>query len=290
MPPKYENSKLEDFDFGPIHENILKIREANKNRSSDEKKAERDKKQILADHYGYAIIDGILERVSNCMVEPPGIFRGRGDHPASGKIKGRILPENVTLNIGKDDFVPKCSLPGHCWKEIVSNSEATWLAFFKDEKRNKTKYIFLANNSRLKGLNDLRKYEKARMLKNNINNIRESYMKTMKNGDITEKQLAVATYVIDKLALRVGNEKGEDEADTVGCCSLRVEHVELEENSNKITLDFLGKDSMRYHNTVEVDPLVYKNLHDFKRAKNKENNLFDMINVTIKNNTFRLLN
>jgi len=30
-------------------------------------------------------------------------------------------------------------------------------------------------------------------------------------------------YVIDTLALRVGNEKGSDEADTVGCCSLRIE-------------------------------------------------------------------
>ena len=27
----------------------------------------------------------------------------------------------------------------------------------------------------------------------------------------------------DKLALRAGNEKDEDQADTVGCCSLRLE-------------------------------------------------------------------
>ena len=37
---------------------------------------------------------------------------------------------------------------------------------------------------------------------------------------------AVALYFIDKLALRAGNEKDTDEsADTVGCCSLRVEHI-----------------------------------------------------------------
>ena len=39
--------------------------------------------------------------------------------------------------------------------------------------------------------------------------------------------MATAMYLIDHLALRVGNEKSEDEADTVGCCSLRVEHVTL---------------------------------------------------------------
>ena len=37
---------------------------------------------------------------------------------------------------------------------------------------------------------------------------------------------SVALYFIDKLALRAGNEKDTDEsADTVGCCSLRVEHM-----------------------------------------------------------------
>lgn len=40
---------------------------------------------------------------------------------------------------------------------------------------------------------------------------------------------AVALYFIDKLALRAGNEKDTDEsADTVGCCSLRVEHMSEE--------------------------------------------------------------
>lgn len=66
-----------------------------------------------------------------------------------------------------------------------------------------------------------------------------------------ERQLGTATYLIDKLALRVGNEKDEDEADTVGCCSLRVEHIELKED-DVVMFDFLGKDSMRYNNEVKL--------------------------------------
>ncbi len=77
-------------------------------------------------------------------------------------------------------------------------------------------------------------------------------MKKMQSDDLTDNQLGVCTYLIDKLALRVGNEKGEDEADTVGCCSLRVEHIRFEVDY-QITLDFLGKDSMRYFNTISVD-------------------------------------
>jgi DNA topoisomerase I len=87
----------------------------------------------------------------------------------------------------------------------------------------------------------------------------------------------VCTYLIDKLALRVGNEKGEDEADTVGCCSLRVENIQLTEE-NRITLDFLGKDSMRYCNTVDVDPDVYKHLGRFCEGKQPRDDIFCKIN------------
>lgn len=78
--------------------------------------------------------------------------------------------------------------------------------------------------------------------------------------------------------MRVGNEKNEDEADTVGCCSLRVEHISFDGDS-KITLDFLGKDSMKYHNTVVVDQIIYDNLRRFVKGKKPENELFDLINV-----------
>lgn len=74
----------------------------------------------------------------------------------------------------------------------------------------------------------------------------------METGNYEMQQLGVATFFIDKLALRVGNEKGEDEADTVGCCSLRVEHVSVHDTDAKIIFDFLGKDSMRYYNEVDV--------------------------------------
>ena len=90
-------------------------------------------------------------------------------------------------------------------------------------------------------------------------------MEDMQSGDLELNQLGVAVYLIDKLALRVGNEKGEDEADTVGCCSLRVEHISLEDGENNVTFDFLGKDSMRYHKTVEVIPIVYQLMKKFTK-------------------------
>mmetsp|Transcript_4823 Transcript_4823/g.5871 ORF Transcript_4823/g.5871 Transcript_4823/m.5871 type:complete len:153 (+) Transcript_4823:107-565(+) len=125
----------------------------------------------------------------------------------------------------------------------------------------------------------MQKYEKARRLKNSIKNIRQNYFKQMESNDRVENQIGVCTYLIDKLALRVGNEKGEDEADTVGCCSLRCEHIRFEGES-KITLDFLGKDSMRYLNTFEVEPRVYKLLERFTTAKQPGDDIFDSVNAS----------
>ncbi|KAF4738294.1 DNA topoisomerase 1 [Perkinsus olseni] len=98
----------------------------------------------------------------------------------------------------------------------------------------------------------------------------------MKSSDEEEKELGTAVYLIDRLALRVGNEKNtEEEADTVGCCSLRAEHMTFEPD-NKITLDFLGKDSIRYLNTVQVDPLVYKNLKALAKARKPDEMIFSI--------------
>ena len=118
----------------------------------------------------------------------------------------------------------------------------TWLAKWKDSINGEDKCVWLAANSSWKGKSDLAKYEKARKLKDHIGKVREDYMAGMRSKKEAQQQKAVAVYLIDKLALRVGNEKNTDEeADTVGCCSLRVEHVKLDAGENQLHLNFLGK-------------------------------------------------
>ena len=63
---------------------------------------------------------------------------------------------------------------------------------------------------------------KARQLKGHIERIRADYAKLWRNKDVKQRQMATALYFIDILALRAGHEKDEDEADTVGCCTLKV--------------------------------------------------------------------
>ena len=74
----------------------------------------------------------------------------------------------------------------------------------------------------------------------------------------------------------------DEEADTVGCCSLRVEHLSFPAE-NRVQLDFLGKDSMRYFNEVTVIPLVYKNLFEFCQNKAGDVDVFDQLSVSMLN-------
>lgn len=63
---------------------------------------------------------------------------------------------------------------------------------------------------------------------------------------------------------------------------MRVEHIETLEN-NEIKLDFLGKDSMRYINTVKVIPSIWKNIEMFLKGKKPEEDLFDKIDAQALN-------
>ena len=108
------------------------------------------------------------------------------------------------------------------------------------------------------------------------------------------RQRAVALYFIDKLALRAGNEKDVDEmADTVGCCSLRCEHIKLHEtldgNQYVVEFDFLGKDSIRYYNRVPVEKRVFKNLMLFMENKEPGDDLFDRLDTTTLNQHLQTL-
>ena len=72
---------FEDFDFSRIKAHLEQVREQRLGRSTEEKKREQQEKLIKDKGFKFCLYDGNLEKVSNYLVEPPGIFRGRGEHP-----------------------------------------------------------------------------------------------------------------------------------------------------------------------------------------------------------------
>ncbi|CAK4031380.1 DNA topoisomerase 1 [Lecanosticta acicola] len=272
-------TKFEKCDFKPIFNYVDAERQAKKALPAAEKKRLKAEKDELEAPYMYCMWDGRKQKVGNFRVEPPGLFRGRGEHPKTGKWKKRVQPEQITINIGKEAMVPKPP-EGHKWKEVKHDQEGTWLAMWQENINNAYKYVMLAANSDVKGQSDFKKFEKARELKKHIDRIRKNYNKELKSKVMAERQRATAVYLIDQYALRAGNEKGEDEADTVGCCSLKFEHITLSP-PNKVEFDFLGKDSIRFNEIMEVDHQVFKNLGLFKRPPKKAGDeIFDRLTTS----------
>ncbi|XP_069596464.1 DNA topoisomerase 1-like [Ranitomeya imitator] len=278
---------LAKCDFTEIY-NYHKVKtEERKNRSKEEKLKLKEENAKLVEEYGFCIMDHHRERIGNFKIEPPSLFRGRGDHPKQGMLKKRILPEDVIINCSEDSRIP-VPPSGHRWKEVRHDHSVTWLASWTENVQGSVKYVMLNANSKLKGEKDWEKYEVARKLKNHVDSIRRTYREDFKSKEMRIRQRAVALYFIDKLALRAGNEKEEGEtADTVGCCSLRVEHIklysELDGEKHVVEFDFLGKDSIRYYNKVPVEKKVYKNLQLFMDNKQDGDDLFDRLNTPMLN-------
>ena len=160
--------------------------------------------------------------MENFCVEAPGLFVGRGEHPRRGTIKRRVYPTDVEVNIGSEDPIPKppCEYEGMNWKQIIHDNTSLWLARWLDWQ-GKQKEVRMSPTSRLGQENCKEKFNQAQKLGHNIKAIR-AYEAEWLSDDRKTRQVATALYFVDRLALRVGNEKGKGEGDSVGCCTLKV--------------------------------------------------------------------
>jgi DNA topoisomerase-1 len=280
-------TNFEDCDFSLIKKYVLEQKEKKLLLSSEVKQKLLEGKKKQEEPYLNATIDGKKEKIGNFRIEPPGIFIGRGCHPKLGSIKPRLTPKDIILNLSEDAPIPNSPL-GNKWGEIIHNPYVDWLASYPDLITGKTKYIWLGASSSWKMENDQEKFDLARKLKRKIKEIRSNYFELLTDKDIKNRQLATCLYFIDFLALRVGNEKGEEEADTVGISSLRVEHIIFMDDLH-IKLDFLGKDSVRYVKVIKVDEKIFNNLIEFSKNKSKDTDIFDKINTTDLNKYLQTL-
>ncbi|SCU80899.1 LADA_0B10110g1_1 [Lachancea dasiensis] len=277
-----ELKTFELCDFSKMFDYFQLQKEQKKQLSPQEKKRLKQEKEEFEEPYKFCMLDDRKEQVGNFRIEPPGLFRGRGAHPKTGKLKRRVYPEDVVLNLDKEAKVPEAP-DNHNWGEVRHDNTVQWLAMWRENISNSFKYVRFAANSSLKGMSDYKKFEKARQLKDYIDPVRKDYMVNLKSKVMLERQIAVACYFIDVFALRAGGEKADDEADTVGCCSLRYEHVTLKP-PNTVIFDFLGKDSIRFYQEVKVEKQVFKNLTLFKKPpKQPGHQLFDRLDPALLN-------
>ena len=274
LDSKFKKISYEDIDFSAAFKVVDKEKDLKEMMSKEEKKKialkRKELREELKSKYGIAIMDGKEVEVGNYMAEPPGIFIGRGEHPIRGKWKPRVTAKDVTLNLGKEAKVPEGK-----WGKIIHDKDSMWLASWMDFLTQKRKYVWLADSSGLKQDRDKAKYEKAVNLANEIDKIKDRIVKDMKSKDEKTYRISTACYLIYRTSMRVGDEKDPDEADTVGATTLRKEHIKI--TSNTIEFDFLGKDSVRCQETLQVeghDKQFQENLKKMIEKKKPKDEIF----------------
>lgn len=80
-------TKFELCDFRPMYEHFEAVKAQKKSMTTAEKKDAKAIKDALEAPYTHCVLDGRKEKVGNFRVEPPGLFRGRGEHPKKGRLK-----------------------------------------------------------------------------------------------------------------------------------------------------------------------------------------------------------
>lgn len=234
----------------------------------DKKKLAEDRKVIrLAnkEKYGYAEVDGQKLEVANWTSEPSCLFAGRGDHPQRGKWKEGPNQSDITLNAST---VTNEEAKNLGWAGAVWEPNKMYVASWKDKLTGKIKYVWFSDTAFLKQNREKEKFEKAENLGKQIGQVEKHITKNLDDKDPERRKVATVAWLIFGVNMRVGDEKDPDEADTVGAITLRDEHVGI--SGDKVTFDFLGKDSVRWVKTIQAPPSVIRNLAEFKKDKTKQ--------------------
>jgi DNA topoisomerase-1 len=254
-----------DFDFTDIIQSVeaekamkLAMAREEKKRIAYERKTMREAKR---EEYGYAIVDGQKIELGNYTVEPASIFMGRGKHPLRGRWKRGAKKGDITLNLSPD-------APAPCgeWKGRVWEPDCLWVARWNDPLRGREKYIWFSDSSFVKQKREIEKFNKAKELAKYLKIIRAHIEENLDSSNSLRRRIATVWYLIDALKFRVGDEKDEDEADTVGATTLRPEHVQFIDSG--VVFHFLGKDSVEWNIKAQLPNAVVRNLKEFIGSAN----------------------
>jgi DNA topoisomerase-1 len=280
LPAWCSGAAFSGVDFSQLFKKVDREKTAKEGMSKEAKKAlaasRKEQRESLKAKFGKALLDGKEVDFANWMVEPPGLFMGRGQHPFRGKWKPRVEQSDVVLNLGESSRTP----PG-AWMKVVHDHRSMWMAKWIDKLTDKEKYVWLHESTPIQQSRSRAKYDNARKVGTNIQRLKARILKDLDSKDETIRQVATVCYLIDTMGMRVGDEKDEDEADTVGASTLRVEHVKLK--GSVAEFDFLGKDSVAWTKSEPVPPAVARNLREFTVGKEPSDDIFHNVNSGLVN-------
>ena len=193
---------LRSATFKNLRLGFREKRENQKLHEPEEKKQIKLEKDKAEEKYMWATMNGKREQVGNLewnsrdysvvevniqrWEESKGAFSQKISSSTSEKTR---KCQNLPLDTGGR----KCD----------TDQTVTWMAGWNDSINTKDwKYVQFGATSSVKSESDKQKFEKARTLHEHIGKIRDDYRKNMRKDNKETAQLAVTTYLVDKLALR----------------------------------------------------------------------------------------
>jgi DNA topoisomerase-1 len=127
--------------------------------------------------------------------------------------------------------------------------------------------------------NEESKYDTSESLMRNWDQMKQKIFDSVTSDNVKRSQAGTCAYLMMMTGQRIGGEGAKNEAGTVGMSTIRTEHVKLSNQNGRysISFDFLGKDSVRYQNTLEIEKYVYDALSFFLKGKKPGQKVFDQM-------------
>lgn len=281
---KYElSSKFINLKFPEDYKNIFQ---------TIKEKYIKPKTKNDYEEYSYAYINSNKEKILNYMIEPPGIFIGRGECKYNGMWKYRVENDNIIVNFIKGD--DNSELEELYFKEvqskfknIISNPTVTYIDRYfihlgKSENENKYLYriakeIRFSKDSTISHESDLNKFDKANKLIKNWDKINNYILENINNENKTISECAIISWLVQYTSIRIGSDKSS-ETNVVGASSLRTFNLDTEFKDNKyyLILDFIGKDSIKYNQKFEIPEIIYIKINKILKTKSKDDFIFSV--------------
>lgn len=92
--PCPDGTDIKDYekcDFTPIFAYLEAEKAKKKSMTAAQKKVAKAEKDKVEEKYKTCLLNDRKEKVGNFRIEPPGLFRGRGEHPKTGMLKVGIV-------------------------------------------------------------------------------------------------------------------------------------------------------------------------------------------------------
>ena len=290
-PELTENQKK--LDFPDAFTNTLSImynaqKKQKANETKEMKEAKKRASAKLKEDYGFATVDGKQMPRGSYVIEAPSIIITRGESKLIGSWKYRVEPEDIVINwVDPTNSIPVPQPPtGHKWGKIENNLNSVNTFYYNVKVgRDKIGKPITINEKwcRIGGevtqSCDKVKYDKAVQLIKDMPLIDKAIQNTLTKkitkitkADIKERDCALVLYIVRQTSIRIGGEHEEFEAQTVGASTLLAKNISI--NGTKLILDFAGKDSVPYKNTIDIDSNIASLLKRIYATKASNEQLF----------------